>query len=100
MLEKLVDSMTCKLFPATKIDVDPVLDRPGWIKIKEKTIQIVRDPKNAEKNEDNRRFDSEMLVFCDTKWRVSGWPPPWPAISAATGRQAEPNTQTSPENTP
>ena len=48
MLEKLVDSMTCKLFPATKIDFDPVLDRSGWIKIKKKT-KIVRYPKNAEK---------------------------------------------------
>ena len=48
----------------------------------------VRSVKNAQKTRDNHGFDPEMLVF----WRKMEIF----RISTATGRQAEPNTQTSP----
>ena len=63
-LEKLVDSMTCKLTPTTKIDLEPVLLRSGSFQHQKKAHKIVRHPKKSKKTGDNDRFDSKNAVFC------------------------------------
>ena len=56
--------MTCKLTPATKIDLEPVLLRSGSFKHQKKAHKIVRHAKKSKKNKDNDRFDSKYAVFC------------------------------------
>ena len=55
-LGKLVDSMTSKLPPATRLSFGPVLRRSG-------SARLVPRSKNAQKTEDNARFDSKNAVF-------------------------------------
>ena len=45
-LEKLVDSMTCKLFPATKIDLDPGFSRLGAALHESGSSEVKKSTKN------------------------------------------------------
>ena len=78
MLEKLVDSMTCKLSQRPKSTSNPFFGgqaRPKVKKCKKKPMIIIDStPKQA---------------FFGEKWMIS-------EMSTATGRPAEQNTQTSP----
>ena len=56
LLGKLVDSMTWRLSPSTGSGFSPVLDRSGPGQARPKS-------KNAQKTEDNDRFDSRNAVF-------------------------------------
>ena len=77
-LEKLVDSMTCKLFPATKIHLAPLLGRSGMVpNSKKNTFSHVSmavfknwpsEVKKSQKTKDNDRFYFKKLVFGVQKW--------------------------------
>ena len=56
-LEKLVDSMTWRISPSPRFGFRPVFFGSG-------SARLVRRSKNAQKTEDNARFDSKNAVFC------------------------------------
>ena len=79
-LERLVDSMTSKLPPTTKIVFRPVLFGSG-------SARLVRRSKKVQKTEDNARFDSKNAVFPRKNGRFTH--PSWPAKARGTPSQVE-----------
>ena len=83
-LGKLVDSMTSKLPPATRLSFGPVLRRSG-------SARLVPRSKNAQKTEDNARFDSKNGRFLAKNGRFThpSWTMDGPRYTQASPRSAK-----------